>query len=74
MVYETHVPYEAEMILVMLRNEGIPCMKVPGHGSVLWPLATASPLTLSRVYVHAANLALAHSLVDEVTRGETRGA
>lgn len=74
MVYETHIPYEAEMIQVMLRNEGIPCMKVPGHGSVLWPLATATPLTRSRLYVHAANLALARSLVDEVTRGETRDA
>ena len=71
LVYETHVPYEAEMILVMLRNEGIPSMKVPGHGAVLWPMATASSLTLTRVYVHAGNLALARSLVEEVTGGDT---
>lgn len=70
MVYETHAPYEAEMVLVMLRNEGIPSMRVPGQGAVLWPLATASPLTLTRVYVHAANLTWAKSLVEEITRGE----
>ena len=44
MVYQTHAPYEAEMILGMLNNEGIPSMRVPGHGAVLWPMATASPL------------------------------
>jgi hypothetical protein len=72
LVYQTHTPYEAEMILVMLRNEGIPSMKVPENGAELWPMATASPLTLTRVFVHAGNLALAKSLVEEVTRGETR--
>ena len=34
----------------------------------------SSPLTRTRLYVHAANLALARSLVEEVTRGETRDA
>ena len=70
-VFQTYAPYEAEMVLVMLRNEGIPCMKVPGHGSVLWPMAPASPLTLTRVYVHAGNLAWAQSLVDEITTGDS---
>jgi len=70
-VFQTYAPYEAEMVVGMLRNEGIPSMKVPGHGAILWPLSTASPLTLSRVYVHSANLAWAKSLVDEITRGDT---
>ena len=70
LVYQTHTPYEAEMVQVMLRNEGIPCLKIPGQGAVLWPVATASPLTQARLYVHAGNFALAQSLVDEITGGE----
>ena len=67
LVYTTNALYEAEMIETLLANEGIPCLKIPSSGAMLWPLTTASPLTMTRLYVHRAMLGAARDLITEVT-------
>jgi hypothetical protein len=66
--------YEAEMIETLLENEGIPCLKVPGSGASLWPLAISSALTTTRLYVHRENRRAARALIAEVTGGEATDA
>lgn len=67
LVFTTNALYEAEMIETLLANEGIPTLKVPGSGAILWPLTTASPLTMTRLYVHRDMLSAARDLIAEVT-------
>ena len=67
LVYATGALYEAEMIETLLENEGIPCLKIPGSGASLWPLAIASELNWTRLYVHRENASLARDLIAEVT-------
>ncbi|MFQ5598991.1 MAG: putative signal transducing protein [Candidatus Krumholzibacteriia bacterium] len=66
LVYSTTALYEAEMIENLLQNEGIPCLKIPGPGAILWP-SSASPLALTRLYVHAELASAARELIAEVT-------
>jgi hypothetical protein len=74
LVYATGALYEAEMIETLLENEGIPCLKVPGSGASLWPLAISSPLTWTRLYVHRENARAAGELIAEVTGGKATDA
>ncbi len=67
LVYTANALYQAEMIETLLENEGIPCLKIPGSGAMLWPVTTASPLTMTRLYVHRDQVAAARVLISEVT-------
>lgn len=67
LVYTTNALYQAEMIEALLENEGIPCLKIAGSGAMLWPLTTASPLTMTRLYVHRDVVNVARDLIAEIT-------
>jgi hypothetical protein len=69
LVFETGAIFEAEMLETLLRNEGIPCLSVPSHGGLLWTMASAYPLTWTRLYVRADMVEQAAALVAEVTGG-----
>jgi hypothetical protein len=71
-VFETGAVYEADMLLNLLENEGIPCLKVPGHLAQLWPLGSAHPMIRTRLYVRADMAPQAEALIAEVTGGEGR--
>lgn len=70
LIFESTYLYEAEMIENLLRNEGIPCLKVPGCANALAPFAALTSQSSIRLYVHRATASEARSLVEEVT-GET---
>ena len=67
LVYTTTALYEADMIETLLTNEGIPSLKIPSSGAMLWPVTTASPLTMTRLYVHRDLASAARDLIAEVT-------
>lgn len=67
LVFATAALYEAEMIEALLENEGIPCLKVPGSGAMLWPVVVAPPLGKTRIYVHRELAPAALELIAEVT-------
>jgi hypothetical protein len=67
LVYATAALYEAEMIEALLENEGIPCLKVPGPGAMLWPVVVAPPLGKTRIYVHRELAQAARELIAEIT-------
>ncbi len=69
LVFETHAFYEADMLETLLQNEGIPCLKIPSLGALLWP-ATHAPLTATRLYVRADMERAASDLIAEVTGGQ----
>ena len=67
LVYAASGLYEAEMIEAMLANEGIPCLKVPGSGAGLWPVAVPVSLCITRLYVHRELAPTALELIAEIT-------
>ena len=69
LVFETGALFEADMLETLLRNEGIPCLKVPGAGSLVWTMAAAYTLAWTRLYVRADMAELAAALIAEVTGG-----
>jgi hypothetical protein len=71
LVFETGAFYEADMLETLLKNEGIPCLKIPGSGALLWPMAVTHALTRTRLYVRADMAPLATELIAEVTGGES---
>lgn len=69
LVFETNAFYEAEMLATLLRNEGIPCLEIPSGSALLWPVASAYPLTRTRLFVRADMARAASELLAEVTGG-----
>ena len=69
LVFETDAFYEADMLETLLRNEGIPCLRIPSHGLLLWP-ATYAALGPTRLYVRADTERAASALIAEVTGGQ----
>jgi hypothetical protein len=74
LVFETNAFYEADMLETLLRNEGIPCLKIPSGQALLWPAASASPLTRTRLFVRADMALAASELLAEVTGGDQNDA
>lgn len=69
LVYESHVFFEADLLESLLRDEGIPCLRVPAPGALPWSLAGVPALAGLRLYVPAALAPAAAGLIDEVTGG-----
>lgn len=69
LVFETNAFYEADMLETLLQNEGIPCLKIPSHGALLWPAAISWPRMHTRLYVRADTASAARALIAEVTGG-----
>ena len=63
LVFETHALFEADLLEGVLRDEGIPCVRVP-NGVTLPP--GPDSLTRLRLYVRADMASLASVLVTEV--------
>ena len=70
LVFETAAFFEAEMVEALLRNEGIPCLKIPSHAALLWPVTSSSALPPTRLYVRADTAPAAAALISEVMGGE----
>ena len=70
LVYEARTFYEADMIEAYLRDEGIPCIRVPAHGAL--PAAFLGPMasTNLRLFVRSEVASLAAELIAEVTGGD----
>jgi hypothetical protein len=69
LVYETVAFYEADLLESLLRDEGIPCLRVPAPGALPWSLAGVPALAGLRLYVPADLGPVAAALIAEVTGG-----
>lgn len=70
LVYEARTFFEADMIEAYLRDEGIPCLRVPARGAL--PAAFMGPMaaTNQRLFVRSEVATLAAELIDEITGGD----
>jgi len=70
LVYETSAGYEADMVEGLLHAEGIPCLRVPGHGALPYMLTGALFQASMRLYVRTDMAPQAAALIAEVTRSD----
>jgi hypothetical protein len=69
LVIETRAFYEADLLETALREEGIPCLRLPAHGALPWSIAGIPALAGARLYVHPEMTAAAREVVFEVLGG-----
>lgn len=67
LVYESSAFFEADLLESLLRDEGIPYLRVPAPGALPWSLAGVPALTGLRLYVPAPLAPAAAGLIHEVT-------
>ena len=72
LVHEADAFFEADLVETLLRDEGIPCLRLPALGALPPALAGLPALSGVRFYVRAEEAPAARELIAEVTgRRET---
>ncbi len=66
LVHEAGAFFEADLVETLLREEGIPCLRLPARGALPSALAGLAALAGVRIYVRAEEAPAARELVAEV--------
>lgn len=67
LVHEADAFFEADLVETLLRDEGIPCLRLPARGALPSALAGLPALSGVRIYVRAEEAGAARELIAEVT-------